>query len=255
MKNSAIRNNMQHIEEIIKKLFIENSINIGIEEQIKVLQRTLRDQTHGYWSNQRLYNLAVKGGFLLDAKSHTNKNLTTLGQVFMENLRLNQDLTISIEEIITKLFNEKWTKNLVTEDIQEQKFFIYKILRDQVRGNSVNNTAYDLAVKGGFLLDAKSNTHEKLTTLGHIFIEEFTLTLPVNSKDKIITNENKGNFFVMLTNQKGDFTPLMACTDIRTYQSEVAKFETNEAAHNCALGSFLGKQFGYNVFEMVTSSR
>lgn len=63
---------------------------------------------------------------------------------------------------------------------------------------------------------------------------------------------NKGDFFVMLTTQKGDYTPLMLCTDIINDASELAKFKTKEAARNGALNSVLGENFGYEIFEIGT---
>jgi hypothetical protein len=65
-------------------------------------------------------------------------------------------------------------------------------------------------------------------------------------------NENKGDFFVMLTTQRGGYTPLMLCTDIATNESKLAKFDTKEAARDGALASVLGEKFGYEVFEIGT---
>lgn len=67
-----------------------------------------------------------------------------------------------------------------------------------------------------------------------------------------MSNKSKGDFFVMLTTQKGGFTPLMLCADIATCESELAKFETKEKARDGALGSVLGEQFGYEIFEIGT---
>jgi hypothetical protein len=63
-------------------------------------------------------------------------------------------------------------------------------------------------------------------------------------------DENKGDFFVMLTTQNGGYTPLEFCTSIADNTSELAKFETKEGAQKGALGSVLGEQFGYEVFEI-----
>jgi hypothetical protein len=51
-----------------------------------------------------------------------------------------------------------------------------------------------------------------------------------------------GNFFVMLCTQGGDYTPLMA-------EDDIAKFETAEAAKECAHGNLLGNHFGFEVYE------
>jgi hypothetical protein len=65
-------------------------------------------------------------------------------------------------------------------------------------------------------------------------------------------DKNKGDFFVMLTTQKGGYTPLELCTSIADDTSELAKFETKEDARSGALESVLGEQFGYEVFEIGT---
>ncbi len=59
-----------------------------------------------------------------------------------------------------------------------------------------------------------------------------------------------GDFFVMLYTQKGSYTPLMDCTSIANSTSEFAKFNTKEEAREGALGSVLGEQFGYEIFEI-----
>ena len=46
----------------------------------------------------------------------------------------------------------------------------------------------------------------------------------------------RGNFFVMLCTQGGGYTPLMA-------EDDIAKFETAEAAKECAHGNLLGNHF------------
>lgn len=78
---------MSDINKIIKKLFSErwtkNLANADIDDQRAQLRKTLRDQTNGYWSGHTAYYLAVDGGFLIDAKSGTDKKLTALGELFM----------------------------------------------------------------------------------------------------------------------------------------------------------------------------
>jgi hypothetical protein len=58
------------------------------------------------------------------------------------------------------------------------------------------------------------------------------------------------DFFVMLYTQKGSYTPLMDCTSIANDTVEFAKFKTKEEAREGALGSVLGEQFGYEIFEI-----
>lgn len=53
---------------------------------------------------------------------------------------------------------------------------------------------------------------------------------------------DSGNFFVMLCTQGGGYTPLMANDDI-------AKFDTVDAAKECAHSNPLGNHFGFEVYE------
>jgi hypothetical protein len=87
-----------------------------------------------------------------------------------------------IDNIIKKLFSERWTENLANADIQQQREQLYKTLRDQASGYWSGHTAYYLAVDGGFLIDSKrildpltnKAKGKKLTLLGELFIEKFT---------------------------------------------------------------------------------
>ena len=65
-----------------------------------------------------------------------------------------------------------------------------------------------------------------------------------------MTNLNSGDFFVMLTTQEGGYTPLELSTNIAHSTGELAKFKTKELAKTGALGSVLGDNFGYEVFEI-----
>lgn len=55
---------------------------------------------------------------------------------------------------------------------------------------------------------------------------------------------NKGDFFVMLGTQNGSYTPLMATDD------EIARFESEDSARECAENNPLGEWFGFEIFEM-----
>jgi len=79
-----------------------------------------------------------------------------------------------INQIIKKLFSERWTENLANADIGAQRKQLYKTLTDQINGYWSGHTAYHLAVDGGFLIDAKSGTDKRLTILGQMFIAQFT---------------------------------------------------------------------------------
>jgi len=65
-----------------------------------------------------------------------------------------------------------------------------------------------------------------------------------------MSDENSGDFFVMLTTQEGGYTPLELCTSIAYDTSELAKFKTKELAKQGAIDSVLGENFGYEVFEI-----
>ncbi|UKA23351.1 hypothetical protein IHC92_20585 [Photobacterium damselae subsp. damselae] len=64
-----------------------------------------------------------------------------------------------------------------------------------------------------------------------------------------MSNNNQGNFFVMLTTQNGGYTPLMLCTDISISEDTLATFDTEPEAREAAENSVLGEMFGYEVFE------
>jgi len=49
-------------------------------------------------------------------------------------------------------------------------------------------------------------------------------------------------YFVMLNTQKGDYVPLMF-EDL-----EMAQFETEKEANDCAKNTLFGETFGYEVF-------
>ncbi|MBQ4879666.1 hypothetical protein J8M21_20825 [Pseudoalteromonas luteoviolacea] len=57
---------------------------------------------------------------------------------------------------------------------------------------------------------------------------------------------NSGDFFVMLTTQAGDYTPLVNSEN----EPDIARFETKEAAEAGAQNSVLGSAFGFEVFEI-----
>ena len=80
-------NNETPYDNVISKLFKSRwSDDIAlapIEKQRKQLYKTLFDQVRGYWSGHTAYQLAVDGGFLIDGKSNTLKQLTSCGEEFM----------------------------------------------------------------------------------------------------------------------------------------------------------------------------
>jgi hypothetical protein len=84
---------MSDIDYIIHKLFIENWSGNRVKENIntmkKQLYKNLNDQINGYWSGSTAYHIMTTGGFLIDAKSGINKELTELGKVFIRRYEKN----------------------------------------------------------------------------------------------------------------------------------------------------------------------
>lgn len=56
-----------------------------IENMRKQLYKNLTDQLNGFWSGQSAYSIMTKGGFLVDSKSGTKKELTELGKRFIKD--------------------------------------------------------------------------------------------------------------------------------------------------------------------------
>lgn len=77
------------INEIIEKMFNtywhgEDTLK-SIENMRKQLYKNLTDQMNGFWSGRSAYLIMTKGGFLVDSKSGTKKELTELGKKFMKD--------------------------------------------------------------------------------------------------------------------------------------------------------------------------
>lgn len=51
----------------------------------KQLYKNLKDQLNGYWSGHSAYSIMVHGGFLINSKRGTKKQLTSLGEKFIED--------------------------------------------------------------------------------------------------------------------------------------------------------------------------
>lgn len=76
------------IDERVKKLFQDNWTGEhtlkSLENMKKQLHKNLTDQMNGYWSGSTAYFIMTNGGFLIDAKSGTKKQLTEFGKLFIE---------------------------------------------------------------------------------------------------------------------------------------------------------------------------
>ena len=76
-------------DEFINELFegtnFGDSINNCSLKKRDQIAKTLRDQITGYWSGRTSYGIAVRGGFLIDAKYGQEKKLTALGVAFLNH--------------------------------------------------------------------------------------------------------------------------------------------------------------------------
>lgn len=79
------------MNKLIIKLFTENwngeEVTKNIDTMKKQLFKNLDDQLNGYWSGSTAYYIMTKGGFLIDSKRGTKKELTVLGKLFIELYR------------------------------------------------------------------------------------------------------------------------------------------------------------------------
>lgn len=80
---------VQLVDKAIQDLFEENWYGKetlkSLDSMKAQLYKNLNDQLDGYWSGSTAYYIMTKGGFLIDAKSGTKKQLTTLGELFMRS--------------------------------------------------------------------------------------------------------------------------------------------------------------------------
>lgn len=80
------------INEIIEDMFNlcwhgEHTLS-SIENMRKQLYKNLKDQLNGYWSGHSAYSIMVNGGFLINSKRGTKKELTELGKRFIKDFEL-----------------------------------------------------------------------------------------------------------------------------------------------------------------------
>lgn len=59
----------------------------NIDNMKKQLHKNLTDQLNGYWSGSSAYQIMTKGGFLVDSKRGSKKELTALGHLFMKEYK------------------------------------------------------------------------------------------------------------------------------------------------------------------------
>ena len=81
---------MSKADKIITELFqarwCGDHVLSSLDNMKEQLAKTLRDQLSGYWSGHTAYHIAVDGGFLNDAKSGEDKELTSMGLVFLNEM-------------------------------------------------------------------------------------------------------------------------------------------------------------------------
>jgi len=78
-----------------------------------------------------------------------------------------------IDQIVVRLFSERWVGGGVTKDVASMKNQLHKNLQNQLDGYWSGHTAYHIMVDGGFLIDAKSGAEKKVTLLGQTFMADF----------------------------------------------------------------------------------
>ena len=75
-------------DEYINRLFegtnFGATINECIEAKKALLVKNLKAQMAGYWSGHTVYSILKIGGFIVDAKSSTEKVPTLLGRDFLK---------------------------------------------------------------------------------------------------------------------------------------------------------------------------
>lgn len=79
----------------------------------------------------------------------------------------------TINNIISKLFKERWSSILASADIELQREQLYKTLTHQLQGYWSGHSAYNIAVNGGFLKDCKTTEQKELTELGKMFMMSY----------------------------------------------------------------------------------
>lgn len=79
------------MDEIISKTFNKywhgDEVLKSLDNMKAQLYKNLNDQCNSYWSGSGAYCIMTKGGFLFDGKSCTEKVLTPLGEMFMEEYK------------------------------------------------------------------------------------------------------------------------------------------------------------------------
>ena len=76
------------------------------------------------------------------------------------------------DEYINDLFKYCDFGEQINKSVDMQRMFLANELRKQMSGFWSGRTSYDLMLRGGLLIDDKSETCKTLTLLGEIFMKE-----------------------------------------------------------------------------------
>ena len=90
INNIGINILMKITDETINELFSKTDFGKPINESIfkkrYLLGETLACLVGGYWVNAAAFNIALVGGLIHDGKKNNPKELTALGQSFLDEL-------------------------------------------------------------------------------------------------------------------------------------------------------------------------
>ena len=82
------------MNDVIRDLFEANWFGAhtlsSIDSMRAQLEKNLQNQIDGFWSGCTAYYIMTKGGFLIDSKRGTKKELTALGEKFMNEMKGEQ---------------------------------------------------------------------------------------------------------------------------------------------------------------------
>jgi hypothetical protein len=74
-----------YINELFKGTRFGESIDNCVIRKREQLYKTLTELVKGYWSGHTAYHIAVNGGFIVDGKKGSPKQLTLLGRYLVES--------------------------------------------------------------------------------------------------------------------------------------------------------------------------
>lgn len=75
-----------HIRELFNNCWVGEHTLSSLDNMKDQLAKNLKDQLNGYWSGSTAYHIMTRGGFLIDSKRGTKKELTVIGGKFMKEM-------------------------------------------------------------------------------------------------------------------------------------------------------------------------